>query len=170
MPNTITKSYKKLNEQLHETNETYGTSGWKWAKHVKTLSEEFKTTDILDYGCGKSTLQRELPFEIFQYDPAIQRHSKYPSAHDIVVCTDVLEHIEPEYLNVVLDELHKLTKKVILLTIATRPACKTLPDGRNTHLIVENGDWWIEKLNKRFTIKNKFGSERKFTIIGFPKV
>jgi hypothetical protein len=68
------------------------------------------------------------------------------------VCIDVLEHIEPEYLDGVLTDLKRVTKKVGFFTIATREANKKLEDGRNTHLIVENKDWWKEKLLKYFDI------------------
>ena len=168
MSELITDEYKRLNSELHESNSTYGTSGWKWAPHVEKLSKEYQTQNILDYGCGKRTLQQNLSFDIDHYDPAIPEFSERPVQHDIVVCTDVLEHIEPDCLNDVLTDLHDLAKKVVFLTVATRPACKTLADGRNAHLIVENSDWWIDKLKEKFKILNKFGSTREFTIIGVP--
>lgn len=169
MTNVISKEYKELNERLHNDNKTYGTSGWKWAPHIDKLSKQYQTQDILDYGCGKSTLQENLTFDITQYDPAIPKFSQYPEQHNIVVCTDVLEHIEPEYLDDVLTELHDLAKQVVFLTVATRKACKTLADGRNAHLIVENEKWWMEKLQMKFNITEKFGSTREFTVIGIPK-
>lgn len=164
----ITNEYCELNKQLHNDNKTYGTSGWKWATHIINLTKEYKTQDVLDYGCGKSTLQEKLSFNITQYDPAILEFSQKPIQHDIIVCTDVLEHIEPECLDGVLNDLRNLTKKVVFLTVATRPACKTLADGRNAHLTIENKDWWLKKLENRFNIVETFGSEREFTVIGTP--
>lgn len=168
MSKLITESYQQLNEQLHNSNETYGTGGWKWATHINGLTKKYQTRDVLDYGCGKSTLQEKLSFNITQYDPAILEFSQKPTQHDIVVCTDVLEHIEPECLDDVLNDLHDLAKKVVFLTVATRPACKTLADGRNTHLIIEDKAWWLKKLENRFNIIETFGSEREFTVIGTP--
>jgi len=69
-----------------------------------------------------------------------------------VTCIDVLEHIEPELLENVLDDLQRVVDKYGLFTIHTGPAQKILPDGRNAHLIQQPLAWWSEKLIKRFTI------------------
>lgn len=106
------------------------------------------STDILDYGCGKSTLQQQLPFKIQQYDPAVPKYSTLPDPADIVVCTDVLEHIEPDNLGNVLLHIHSLAKKAAFLVIATRPAKKILEDGRNAHLIVKDMVWWLGALKE----------------------
>lgn len=148
----ITDEYKKLNEQLHSTNKAYGTSGHKWANAIKMLSEKLGTQDILDYGCGKSTLANNLPFDIKQYDPAVEKHSKSPEQADIVVCTDVLEHIEPDCLIAVLDHIASLAKKAVFLVIHGGAAQKTLADGRNAHLIQECEAWWLTMLFPRFRI------------------
>ena len=71
-----------------------------------------------------------------------------------MVCTDVLEHIEPGCLDAVLDDLQRVTRGLILLTVATRPAKKTLPDGSNTHKIVENQHFWLPRLLARFDLVN----------------
>lgn len=138
----ITDEYRELNEKLHASNEAYGVSGQKWAGTITDLAVAAGTQDILDYGCGKSTLAKNLPFKIQQYDPAIEKYAKLPEPADIVVCTDVLEHIEPELLGEVLDHLASLVKRVGFFTAATRPAVKTLEDGRNAHLIQEDARWW----------------------------
>ena len=91
----ISDQYLELNKQLHEENKFYGTQGQKYLDEVIKLAKLFNTQDILDYGCGKSTLANNLPFTIQQYDPAITKYSCPPREADIVVCTDVIEHIEP---------------------------------------------------------------------------
>lgn len=158
---TISDSYRSLNEKLHASNENYGKSGHKHVGHVMDMAVAMKTRDILDYGCGKSTLAMNLPFKIHQYDPAIPVFSDRPAAADIVVCTDVLEHIEPDMLDNVLTDLRALTKKAIFLNIATRPAKKILEDGRNAHLIQEDYKWWLVKLWDKFDIIRfeSFGGE-----------
>lgn len=149
---TITDEYRKLNKELHKTNDEYGTSGLRWVKEIFDLSERLKTKDILDYGCGKSTFAHNFPFKIKQYDPAVERYSATPEPADIVVCTDVLEHIEPELLDNVLGDLARVTKIAGFFSIAHRPAVKFLSDGRNAHLIIESPEWWMEKLKEHFTI------------------
>ena len=48
--------------------------------------------------------------------------------------------------------MRDLCNVVAYMVAATRPAKKTLPDGRNTHLIVENRDWWERKLSEYWRI------------------
>lgn len=161
----ISEDYRSLNEKLHSSNPAYGTSGKKWANTIHQLALSLQTTDILDYGCGKSTLANNLPFKINQYDPAVSRYSTRPIPADIVVCTDVLEHIEPENLDTVLDDIKSLTRIMGFFTVATRPAKKVLEDGRNAHLIQESVDWWIPKFISRFHIKNINVEEDEFVVV-----
>lgn len=149
----ISDSYKTLNAKLHDSPE-YGTSGAKWAETILIWSRRFDTRDILDYGAGKRTLEKALGFTIKNYDPAISEISEKPSPSDLVVCGDVLEHIEPECLEEVFKDILRCTKHWALLVIATRPAKRILPDGRNAHLIQEDAAWWLEKIEKHFTVEN----------------
>lgn len=148
----ITDEYRKLNETLHNTNPVYGMSGHLYSDDVLKLCIKMETQDVLDYGCGKNSLANSLPFVINKYDPAIRMFHVEPNPADIVVCTDVMEHIEPELLDNVISHIQKLTKKVAYLVIATRPAHKTLEDGRNAHLIVEEAIWWANKLSEKFHV------------------
>ena len=150
----ITEPYRQLNAQLHNERADYGVGGHKYAKHVQDLARQSGANTILDYGCGKRTLERALGFAIANYDPAISGCEAAPDPADIVVCTDVLEHIEPGCLDAVLDDLQRVTRGLILLTVATRPAKKTLPDGSNTHKIVENQHFWLPRLLARFDLVN----------------
>lgn len=163
----ITEDYRKLNERKHQTSQKYGTSGGNYVARVRELARAIGANTILDYGCGKRTLEKALGFAIENYDPAIPGLDRVPAPADLVVCTDVLEHIEPECLDAVLDDLQRVTKHYILLTVATQPAMKHLEDGRNTHLIVESADWWMPKLMARFILKNftELGDEQEFMCI-----
>lgn len=151
-PNLYTDQYLNLNKQLHQQNPNYGISGSRYSGEVLKLVDQYKTDDILDYGCGKGTLAKSLQMAIKEYDPAIEGKNANPAPADIVVCTDVLEHIEPDYIDWVIRDLGRCTKKVAFIVIHTGPAQKTLPDGRNTHLIQENKAWWWKKLNQAFDI------------------
>lgn len=147
-------TYKSLQEQLHTTNPSYGTSGSKYSDYVLQLAKSLNTRDILDYGCGKSTLQKSLPFPIQQYDPFIAEFNALPKPATLVVCTDVLEHIELDFLGNVLQDLSKLTLQMAFFQVATRPAQKILADGRNAHLIQRDMQWWIPQLMQYFDIQN----------------
>jgi hypothetical protein len=119
-----------------------------------------KTTDVLDYGCGKQTLKALLPY-VVGYDPCIPGLDDPPSPADLVVCTDVLEHIEPTCLAAVLDDLQRVTGSALFATIATGPAKKFLADGRNAHLIQKPIEWWLPKFWYRFDLQmvHNLGSE-----------
>lgn len=153
-PNLISNDYLRQNELLHQSNPNYGISGQKYVNEVVKLSKKYSTEDVLDYGCGKGTLAAHMPFTIKEYDPAIPGKENSPYPADILVCTDVLEHIEPDYLDSVLSDLVRCTKKIAYLTIATGPAMKTLPDGRNTHLIQQGKSWWWRHLDRFFEIED----------------
>ena len=150
----ITEEYRDLNKKLHEEREDYGASSARWAPQIRDLCEHLETKDVLDYGCGKCKLAFNLPFTINNYDPCIDEFNYEPDPADIVVCTDVLEHIEPDCIDDVISHLLVLTKKCLFLNVATRPAAKTLADGRNAHLIVQSANWWIGGLIKLFNVVN----------------
>lgn len=147
----ISPEYRKQNFKLHE-DPAYGVSGYKCVKEIWRLVELSNSTDVLDYGCGKRTLEDALRFPIKNYDPCIEGLDKTPEPADIVACTDVLEHIEPECLDAVLDDLQRVTKRYGFYMIANRPAKKSLPDGRNAHLIQEGPGWWLQKICARWRL------------------
>lgn len=153
-PETISALYRELNKTLHQTNLAYGVGGQKYVETVKTLVEKCQFTSVLDYGCGKGLLAKGLPYPIWEYDPAIPGKDISPRPADLVVCTDVLEHIEPDHLAAVLADLKRVVKKVGYFTIHTGPAKKTLPDGRNTHLIQRPRGWWKKVLQQVFTVQS----------------
>lgn len=159
-PELISSTYRELNRELHRTNLAYGIGAKERVEVVKKLYESTKAKSLLDYGCGKGYLGKNLPFPIWEYDPAIEGKDDSPRPADLVVCLDVLEHIEPDYLDVVLADLARCTLNTGYFVICTREAMKTLPDGRNTHLIVKGKDWWEERLSEFFTLTPKSIIER----------
>lgn len=165
----ITEEYCKLNAQLHAENKNYGTSGQHYVKDIIGILKNLQTQDLLDYGCGKSTLANNLPFTIKQYDPAVPKHSALPQPADVVVCTDVLEHIEPECIQDVIKHLSQLTKKICYLTVAIIPAQKTLPDGRNAHLLVKPYSWWVGLLEQYFDFQSMICNKMQFVMVLTPK-
>lgn len=144
----ITEDYLRLNADLHESNAAYGTSGSKHATDVLWVYANIGAESILDYGAGKGLLRKSLPasLDVREYDPAIPRIAMRPGKADLVTCTDVLEHIEPECLTEVLEDINSLAAKGVFLSVSCRPAKKFLADGRNAHLIVERPMWWLGKL------------------------
>lgn len=141
---TISADYAALNRELHERSKGYGGGGWQRADTVIELFANAGHSSVLDYGCGKGTLAADLKdtLPISEYDPAIEGKDAPPAPADLVVCFDVLEHVEPEKLKATIEHLHSLALDELLVTIACRPSSQTLADGRNAHLIIESPEWW----------------------------
>lgn len=154
MTELISKAYLTLQRQMHADPRGYGQKGDKWADQVAGLVRRWPG-DVLDYGCGQGSLGRALAergVAVAEYDPAVKGKSAAPAPADLVVCTDVLEHVEPDRIEAVLDHLKALTRGVLFAVIATTEAGKTLPDGRNAHILIRDEDWWTEKLGARFDL------------------
>ena len=125
---------------------------------------------LLDYGSGhnlslKKNLKPTRAFRYQCYDPGVPEYSDEPIPAEMVVCIDVLEHIEPELLDNVLDHLEDLTEKVLFCTVHTGPAGKILPDGRNAHLIQRPAEWWIPKFTDRFELQGFHARGNGFELV-----
>ena len=77
-------------------------------EHKEAIYENIKKNNvktILDYGCGKAKFQKLLfkdykHINIVNFDPAIEEFSNKPSgSFDLILCVDVLEHIEENKLH-----------------------------------------------------------------------
>jgi uncharacterized Rossmann fold enzyme len=154
-PAVISAEYRDLNAQLHRDNLFYGVGGGKYAPLVKTLMDKIGTRSVLDYGCGKGYLASTLAQEgipIWEYDPAVPGKSEAPRPADLVICTDVLEHVEPDHIVAVLLDLKRVTRKVGYFVVHTGPSSKSLPDGRNAHVLQRSRKWWERVLGKFFYV------------------
>ena len=166
---TISDGYRELNRELHESRADYGKRS---ADHLAGILQRWERHDtVLDYGCGKNTLVpllRERKISAVGYDPCVPELSVHPGWADIVVCTDVLEHIEPDLLKAVILDLAVCTDRLLYCQIALRlDSSKLLPDGSNPHKIVEPWDWWRGVLHFFFeiteVIHHKPGKQVLFT-------
>ena len=166
---TISQEYLDLQKKLHQ-NKNYGTASIKQAPLVKQILDKNNFTSICDYGAGKKNLQKALfniglkDFEYFPFDPVFPEYGD-PKPADLVCCIDVMEHIEPEYLDSVIDDLKRIIINTGFFSIATIPARKTLIDGRNAHLIIKPVNWWLSLFLKHFYIEHLQQSETGFLIL-----
>ena len=169
----ISEEYKTQQEQLHE-NPEYGVASVSYAPMVSNLIDTLAIDEMLDYGCGKGRLaasikpNRKLLIEL--YDPARPEWAEAPEPRQLVTCIDVLEHIEPDLLDNVLDDLKRVTLSYGLFTIHTGPAVKVLSDGRNAHLIQKDYTWWLPKIWERFNIHSMAHTKGGFYVLVRSKV
>ena len=170
--NLISDSYKSLNEKLHESHEEFGNRNNFLAKELPVsigiLHKLFGYNSILDYGCGKGLIldalkEKLLPLgmNLQGYDPCIKKFSEPPLPADIVLCTDVLEHVEPEKTEEVLKHINRLTINVCYLIIDLLPAAKTLADGRNAHINLQTNGWWLNSLSNIFPFSVQYLKEKE---------
>jgi hypothetical protein len=167
----ISEAYRTMNTHLHEARPDYGAglATSRWYDTINQFAQKMGSTSVLDYGAGKRSLSRACPhLNVTSYDPAIPEISQVPAPADFVVCLDVLEHIEPECLDDVLDDLKRCARKGVFLTIATGPAKKSLEDGRNAHLIQQNFAWWAPKLTSRWDVRMMQSMGYEFAIFALP--
>ena len=146
----ISPEYAKQQRELHATGE-YGVMGGQYGQLVTQIIDKMGVTHLLDYGCGSNLSlfkaidpKNKLTYQA--YDPGTEDFAEPPVPAQMVCCIDVLEHIEPDYLDSVLDHLCSLTEVIFLCSIHTGPAQKVLSDGRNAHLTQQPLEWWLPKL------------------------
>ena len=146
----ISNEYLEQQKLLHASPRGYGGKGARWVSTVLAVSDAYQAMSILDYGCGQGSLSRAIQLatgtRCLEYDPAIEGKDSAPEPADLLVCTDVLEHIEPDRLDNVLRHIRSLARKAVFVVVSTRPANKHLSDGRNAHLIIQHDAWWIARV------------------------
>ena len=131
----------------------WGKGGTKFLEPIATIARKLDNPTILDYGCGKGKLVEalnQIGYWTVGYDPCHPDWNQEPEPADLLVSTDVLEHIEPACLRDVLFHMEDLAGKAAFLVVSKVPAVKILPDGRNAHLIVEDTEWWLNTLSYHF--------------------
>lgn len=159
----ISETYRQLNAQLHKQQHAYGCSGSRWADLVLDLVRRHDMGDVLDYGCGKQTLAGMIAHQVScrGYDPAIPHLSARPEPADLVTCTDVMEHVEPEHIDAVLGDIASLARKGAFFVISCERGGRKLPDGRFAHLVVKPPEWWLRKLEPSFAAFEVFPQRAK---------
>ena len=177
----ISKEYSTLMSQMHSDKATFG-GDIKAFRVIDRLIIKYKIKSIIDYGCGKGDLMFNIrekypKIEVFGFDPGNPDFAILPTKqYQMIITSDVMEHIEPRFLNNVLEHINSLFTDIGYFYIATSPSKKDLSNGRNAHLIVAGPDYWREKIEKKidgkiiwediversFTSKGNFGEVKLF--------
>lgn len=155
----ISDAYRAQNAELHIRRPLYGCSGSKHAAAVIAFATELSARDILDYGCGKQTLGAMIgpSMQYRGYDPAIPHLAAEPEPADLVVCTDVMEHVESDMIDAVLLHIKGLARKGVYFAISTEPGTRKLPNGELAHCSVYPAAWWERKLAWKWNIEARGG-------------
>lgn len=141
--------------QLHREKPAYGSSATAAAEIAAVIKARGLKT-VLDFGCGKGGLVRELrrmlpDVVIHGYDPAISEFDVIPlKQYDMVACLDVLEHLDQNSYQEELGSIHALNPRWLFCNISCRPAMAVLPNGQNAHTLLRSPRWWKETLLAHF--------------------
>lgn len=149
--NTIGDSYKEHMTKEHDGS-NWGVTGAKYSGSA--VAEIIKNgphiATAMDYGCGKGMLAKAFPdLKWTEYDPGIPGKQEKPTGrYDLVTCTDVMEHVEREYVEEVLRELAEATGKVLFIDIACYPTGRKFWEGpykgEDMHITIRSPNWWIK--------------------------
>ena len=166
----LIEAYKHLHE---DDCKFQGISLIPFAIDIYGILQYNKCKSILDYGCGKGYPYKEqyknlnhkgkIPNfdkplhlwwgieDLFLYDPGVPEHNKLPTKkHDMVICTDVLEHIPEEDLDWIIREICSLCNSTIFFNVSCVPAVKTFTSGKykgeNVHVSIFDHAWWVSKI------------------------
>lgn len=142
--NFIENEYKAM----HDKKKFSGSSLERYLTEIKHLIKKYDCKTLLDYGCGKAVHHKKPLIDTTLYDPYYSPYSKKPDGtFDMVICTDVMEHIPEEEVGQILAQLINYTDRVLFLAISTVPAKKTFSNGVNVHLTIKPKEWWESMLS-----------------------
>jgi hypothetical protein len=152
MEGLISDEYKALLQAKHAA-KPWGGAGKSWVPHIAPLLNRFPAgSSVLDFGCGRGTFKTAMlelrpDLEILEYDPGVAGKDvlpRFPVTY--VVCTDVMEHVEGDKVEMTLRLLDFLARDGIFFNIDTALSKSFLPDGRNTHITIHPAEWWLREL------------------------
>jgi len=134
--------------------------------------------DIIDIGCGRGAFANYLKESLFVFIDGFDLDKFYESdaiddffkgdlngdlseslneinsimnaKYDMLTCLDVLEHLNKESIDNVFEFFAKISNNQVF-TIANH---SDIHEGTELHVIQENIDWWLPKLQKYFIINN----------------
>lgn len=134
-----------------------GLSVLKFKDEIGSIIAERNLKTLLDYGSGQGhqympphDLQKEWDVDVTMYDPSVSGLDTLPyGKFDIVICSDVLEHIPLLEIPALLDNIFSRAKHFVFLTVCCRGAKKILPNGQNAHVTIMPLDWWEEQIKEK---------------------
>jgi SAM-dependent methyltransferase len=159
--------------RLHAANRRYGRGGTQYAREIIDFAgrhvggDDGTPSRVLDFGCGKGDLLdllRGAGMVAAGYDPALAGFARWPAGatFDLVVCTDVLEHLEEGTearrhggaegsgaLERACYLMRSTGAAAFFVAIHCAPAATILPDGSNAHCTVRPAAWWLNYLTGR---------------------
>jgi SAM-dependent methyltransferase len=153
---------------------TYGSTNH--GRFAYRLVQSFKPrppTFVVDFGCGRNLFIQHLrrlgidglgiDFAFPEADIVAPMHRVPVSAGiaDVVTSFDALEHLLPEEVDEVLDEMRRIAVPGgrFVFSICTRES-KTRVNGEGLHPTVQPIKWWLDRVGRVGTVRRGLGSPR----------
>lgn len=162
----ISKAYQRKITEYHKTHRWGGAVEGK-AFEIECIAKDNGCSTILDFGCGYGALNNKIgnKLEVTEYDAGIDGKNKLPvGKFDMVVCCDVMEHVEPMFVDQTIDWLYYYATKMIYLSICCAPSLEAFPDGSNLHLTIQTPSWWMSRFEERGSKFSYVGTDRGLTM------
>lgn len=138
----------------------FGLSVLQHVASIKKLARSVGAKSMLDYGCGRGDAYRS-PHKLHRqigisrlavrlYDPAFPQHDRPPQGRwDLVVSSDVLEHVPAGDVEAFLRTVFNHARKAVWISVCCRPAKKTFPGtGINLHVTLQPYLRWHEAVSR----------------------
>lgn len=149
----------------------------KWAVISKLLSD-INFNSVVDLGCGRGFYLRKLlelgkdaigvEFskvccekylnDVPYINEDIFSFCRQDRCYDLTLCMDVLEHIEPSNISELIQGIRNISERAII-GVANH---SDVLMGHELHLIIENHDWWYDKLKKYYNKVETFIFSERF--------
>jgi hypothetical protein len=82
---------------------------------ISKIIRDHAITSAIDYGCGAGISMSHCGIPVFNFDPFIERFSKYPTGPaDMLVAFNVLNVIEDQFFDAVITEFYRLCNKMVV--------------------------------------------------------
>ena len=151
----------------------YGSSNH--GQHAYSLVQGFtpRPRFVVDFGCGRNLFIQHLrklgidglgvDFAFPEADMVAPMHRVQLSAGiaEVVTAFDALEHLLPEEVDEVLDEMRRIGVRGgrFVFSICTRGS-KTKVNGEGLHPTVRSRAWWLERIGRVGTVRQGLGAPR----------
>jgi hypothetical protein len=121
-----------------------GTGSGKGAMALIGAGFAVKACDFAEAG-----YQAEVPYQ----DACLWHNLSHLGRFDWVYCTDVLEHIPPQFTMLAIDKMLRVAKRGVFLTVSLVPDSFGIWAGKSLHQTVQPFTWWRDSLRELGTVR-----------------
>ena len=143
----MSEKYLEEYKLLHKNMASFGSGACLYLDELRLIIDYLRPKTVLDYGCGKANLIKALSeiysdIQFYGYDPAVEMYNTLPvEKADLVINTDVLEHIPENELDSVVSKIASISDNAFF-GLHHALAYTILPNGENAHCTVKPPIWY----------------------------